>query len=70
MIPAQNYKILYQDCTKHSADKDILIVLLQQQLMQLSGERQTVKDVITDQQDLLDGQAAQINEQQIVIDHQ
>jgi transposase len=67
MKPAQNYKALYQDCTKQSAEKDSLIVLLQQQLMQLAGERQTLTGVITDQQEQLAEQVVQITNQQTSI---
>jgi transposase len=70
MRPAQNYKGLYNNCTKQNAEKDSLIVLLRQQLMQLADERQTLKGVITDQQELLNGQAVQINELQIVLEYQ
>jgi len=70
MKPAQNYKALYNNCTKQSAEKDSLIVLLQQQLMQLVSERQTLVGVIADQQEQLAVQAVQITDQQITIDHQ
>jgi transposase len=67
---AKNYKALYHDCTKQSADKDSLIVLLQQQLTQLFSERQSLTVVIVDQQKQLTTQAGRINEQHIVIEHQ
>lgn len=70
MRASQNYKALYNDCTKQGADKDSLIVLLQQQLMQLASERQALTAVIVHQQGQLAGQATQINEQQIVLERQ
>jgi hypothetical protein len=70
MRSTKNYKILYHDCTKQSDDKDSLIVLLQQQLTQLVLERQSLTAVIANQQGQLAGQAAQISEQQIVMEHQ
>lgn len=70
MKGAQNYKALYNNCTKQCAGKDSLIVLLQQQLLQLAGERQTLTGVIAEQQEQLTGQQGQINEQQLVIELQ
>ena len=70
MKPAQNYKALYNNCTKQSAEKDSLIVLLQQQLMQLVGERQTLTGIISGQQEQLTDQAVQITDQQTTIDQQ
>lgn len=58
MEPAQNYKALYRQCANESAQKASLIVLLQQQLVQLvqlAGERQTLRAVVAGQQ----GQLAQ-----------
>jgi transposase len=70
MKAAQNYKALYNNCTKQSAQKDSLIAFLQQQLMQLAGERQSLTAVIVDQKELLTHQAAQITGQQRTIDQQ
>lgn len=70
MKRAQNYKALYNNCTKKSAERDSLIVLLQQQLMQLAGERQTLTGVIADQQKQLAVQAVQITDQQTTLDLQ
>lgn len=70
MKAAKNYKALLQHCTKDSIEKNTLIVLLQQQLMQLSGERQTLTVVIAGQQEQLMYQAAHIKEQQVVIELQ
>jgi len=70
MKRTQNYKTLYNTCTKHSAEKDSLIVLLQQQLMQLAGERQSLTAVIAGQQEQLDVQATQIKDHQTTIDLQ
>jgi transposase len=60
MKSANNYKDLYNNCTEQSAEKDSLIALLQQQLMQLFGERESLTTVITDQQGQLSGQTIQI----------
>jgi chromosome segregation ATPase len=70
MKPTQNYKALYQQCTNESAEKDSLIVLLQQQLAQLVGERQTLTGIIAGQQEQLALAARQINEQQTVPEQQ
>lgn len=70
MKSAQNYKALYHQCTNESAQKDSLIVLLQQQLVQLVNERQTFAGVIAGQQEQLSGLAERINEQQTVLEHQ
>jgi hypothetical protein len=70
MKPAKNYKASYRDCTKQSDEKDRLIVLLQQQGMQLVGERQTLTAVIVGQQTQLSQQAAKMNDQQIVLEQQ
>lgn len=70
MKAAKNYKALYYDCTKQSADKDSLIVLLQQQLMQLAGERQSLLAIMTKQQEQLTNQAMQLTNQQTTIDQQ
>lgn len=70
MKPVKTYKALYQECTKQSADKDSLVVLLQQQLSQLVIERQTLTGVIASQQAQLGAQASQLNEQQIVLEQQ
>lgn len=70
MKPAQNYKSLFNSCTKQSAEKDSLIVLLQHQLMQLAGERQTLTAVISDQQGQLLHQAAEIQQQRAIIEQQ
>lgn len=50
MNRAQNYKVLYEALAGQSAEKDNLIVLLQQQLMQMAGERHTLTAVIAYQQ--------------------
>ena len=70
MKSAINYKALYNNCTKQSAQKDSLIVLLQQQLMQLASERQTLNAVIATQQEELSQQAAKIADQQTTLDQQ
>ncbi|HEX8608252.1 MAG TPA: IS66 family transposase, partial [Pedobacter sp.] len=70
MKAAQNYKALYNNCTEQSAQKDSLIVLLQQQLMQLAGERELLTAVIADQQEQLTRQASQIADRQATIDQQ
>ncbi len=70
MKAAQNYKALYNNCAKRSAEKDSIIALLQQQLMQLVSERQSLTAVLEDQQVQLSQQAAQITDQQIVLDQQ
>lgn len=67
---AQNYKALYQQCTNESAEKDSLIVLLQQQLAQLVGERQTLTGIIAGQEEQLTRATERINEQQVVIELQ
>ena len=70
MKARKDYKALYHSCSKQSAGKDRLIVLLQQQLMQLSDERRILNTVIADQQARLADQNARINEQQSVIELQ
>ena len=70
MKAAQNYKALYNNCTKESAEKDRLIVLLQQQLMQVAGERQSLTAVLEDHQVQLKNQEQQINDQQLVLAQQ
>ena len=70
MKPAQNYKALYNNCTKQSAEKDSLIFLLQQQMTQLAGEREVLTATIADQQEQLTQQAAQISDQQATIGQQ
>ena len=64
------YKALYNHCTKQSAQKDSLIVVLQQQLMQLASERQSLNAVIATQQEKLSQQAAEIADQQSTLDQQ
>ena len=60
MKPATDYKVLFEDCAQQGADKDRLIVLLQQQLTQLAGARQILSGVIDEQQEQLKNQAMQI----------
>jgi transposase len=70
MKPRVNYKALYQQCINEHAVKDSLIALLQQQLAQMAGERQTLTGIIASQQEQLTEQAAQMNGQQAVIEQQ
>jgi hypothetical protein len=67
MKAAHNYKALYNNCTKESAEKDRLIVLIQLQLMQLAGERQSLTAVLEELQIQLKNQEQQINDQQLVL---
>ena len=64
MATTENYKTLYDTCSKQSAQKDRLIVLLQQQLGQLTEERQTLTTLMAEQQQQLNDQAAQIQQLQ------
>ena len=70
MNTAKNYKALYDTCAKQSAQKDSLIVLLQQQLNQLALERQSLNAVIVGQQEQLSQQATRIADQQTTLDQQ
>lgn len=70
MATHKNYKELYHACTKQGAQKDRLIVLLQQQLHQLAGQQQALTLVISDQQAQLKEQAMQLTNQQLIIDQQ
>jgi transposase len=70
MNAAKNYKELYNTCAKQSAQQDSLIALLQQQLMQLAGERQSLNAVIVGQQEQLLQQATRIADQQTILDQQ
>jgi antitoxin component of MazEF toxin-antitoxin module len=86
MKPAarHNYKSLYQDCTRQSAGKDSVIGMLQQQLMQLVNERQSLYQrldeqqtqianqqvVLEQQQQTIGGQAEKLAQQQIIIGEQ
>lgn len=64
MATTKNYKTLYEACAKQCAQKDRLIVLLQQQLGQLTEERQMLTTLIADLQQQLSDQTAQIKELQ------
>ena len=70
MNTAKNYKALYNTCATQSAQKDSLIALLQQQLMQLASERQSLNSVIAAQHEELSQQAAKISDQQTTLDLQ
>ena len=70
MKAAANYKALLRQCINEHAAKDNLIVLLQQQLMQLADERQTITGIIAVQQEELSRQAAQISTQQLILEQQ
>ena len=65
MKPAarHNYKSLYQDCIRQSAGKDSVVGVLQQQLMQLVNERQSLHQQLDEQQ-------VQIANQQLVLEQQ
>jgi hypothetical protein len=66
MHPANHhrYKALYLECAKKCEDQASLIAALQQQLMQLAGERQTLRENIAYQTEQLLTQANRISEQQ------
>ena len=67
MANAKNYKALFNGCTKQLNQKDALIVLLQQQVMQLSGERQQQFHVTAEQQEQLKDQQIMLAQQQQTI---
>lgn len=64
MATTKNHKALYDACLEQCAQKDRLIVLLQQQIGQLTEERQTLTALIADQQQQLSDQAEQIQQLQ------
>ena len=70
MKQSKNYKALYNHCAKQAADKDSLIDLLQQQLMQLAGERPLQSGVMAAHREQLIHQAVQLAGQQATIDQQ
>lgn len=70
MKPAKRhnkYKSLYEDSIKQSADKDILIALLQQQQLQWMTDRQTFITVNAGMQQQIEAQQEQIADQQETI---
>lgn len=83
-MKARSYKFLYHQCAKEGVAKDRLIALLQQQIMQLAGERQTLIPVNADQalqikrhrelheqqQATILGQAEKLSQQQTIITDQ
>ncbi len=60
-----NYKALYQECSRQSADKDRLIALLQAQTTQLASERQTKENIIVTLQAQLAEKQAKLNRQDV-----
>jgi transposase len=60
-----NYKALYQQCSRQSADKDRLIALLQSQTTQLANERQTKENIIVTLEVQLAEKQAQLNRQDV-----